>query len=273
MWRPISFTVRDGILIFFRVFWKKCLRNGLLTSRPNLSKRPNQIFLREHHNFDHWVNAFGPAEHAVFGLLSKASDGMLPELQLRQQLPKALISNLDKALTFLSYHGLIDDSILDEPRLTCTLFRDWYQAKHPFPTYSETPDRMPAPAPLPTNPPTPQMNITVSPVIQVKGGTSLFRWDHPFRKSGISFKTSPVLLTILASRIRRKLNFAMCWERADENWTNQNHWASRIRKRSAPHWKRPETFYNPQKRRPVRFNNFWKRLRKLPRTSGRLLAG
>ena len=40
---------------------------------------------------------------------------------------------LDDALTVLSYHGVIDDSDMDEPEIAGTLFRNWYRDNSPVP--------------------------------------------------------------------------------------------------------------------------------------------
>jgi class 3 adenylate cyclase len=94
-------------------------------------RRAAANFLREHQTFDRWLEAFGPAEHAVYRCLSEAPEGTLHVRGLRHRLDPAVASQLDDALTVLSYHGVIDDSDPDEPQMAGTLFRDWYRDSRP----------------------------------------------------------------------------------------------------------------------------------------------
>jgi hypothetical protein len=84
-------------------------------------------FLREHRDFARWLDAFGPAEHAVYQLLSEAPGGALSVREIRQRINSALASQTEEALTIPSYHGVIDDSDPDEPQIAGTLFQVWYR--------------------------------------------------------------------------------------------------------------------------------------------------
>lgn len=90
-----------------------------------------RAFIREHRDFQRWLEAFGPAEHAVYQCLSEAREGMLHIHDLRQKIEASLRPAIDDALSVLSYHGVIDDSELARPRLAGTLFRDWYRHNGP----------------------------------------------------------------------------------------------------------------------------------------------
>ena len=87
---------------------------------------PGALRLNEIGNY-YRLEAFGQAEHAVYQLLSEASDGMLPVRDIRHRSDPSLAPHIDEDLTVLSYHGLIDDSEPDEPQIAGTLFRDWYR--------------------------------------------------------------------------------------------------------------------------------------------------
>jgi hypothetical protein len=97
-------------------------------------------FLREHRDFVRWLDAFGPAEHAVYQLLSEAPGGTLSVREIRQRINPALAFQTEEALTILSYHGVIDDSDPDEPQIAGTLFQVWYRENRPPP-----PDKPPGP--------------------------------------------------------------------------------------------------------------------------------
>jgi hypothetical protein len=94
-------------------------------------RRAAREFLNQHRNFSQWLDAFGQAEHAVYQLLSEAPDGMLHVREIRHRSDPSLAPHIDEALTILSYHGLIDDSEPDEPKIAGKLFRDWYRENRP----------------------------------------------------------------------------------------------------------------------------------------------
>jgi hypothetical protein len=100
--------------------------------------------MNQHRTFYRWLDAFRPAEHAVYRLLSEAPDRAHRIRDVRQRIDPSLAPHIDEALTVLSYHGLIDDSEPDEPQIAGMLFRDWYRDNRPG-----QPDSIePKPAPL-----------------------------------------------------------------------------------------------------------------------------
>jgi hypothetical protein len=103
--------------------------------QPDIDKRvlkdASREFLREHHDFDRWLQLFGPTEHAVYQALIGAPEGTLHARDLRQKIASHLAQNVDDALTILSYHGVIDDSDPDEPQIAGTMFRHWYRNNAP----------------------------------------------------------------------------------------------------------------------------------------------
>ena len=100
-----------------------------------------RAFLREHHDFYRWLEAFSLAEHAVYQCLSEARGDPLHLRDLRQRIDTSLRYAVDDALSVLSYHGVIDDSEPARPRIAGTLFQAWYQHNGP---------RGPAPSPART---------------------------------------------------------------------------------------------------------------------------
>ena len=102
---------------------EKLWEDGAALDKQALRKAARE-FLDEQQTFPRWLDAFGPAEHAVYRLLSEASDRTLRIQAVRQRIDPALIPHIDEALTVLSYHGLIDDSEPDEPQIAGTLFRE-----------------------------------------------------------------------------------------------------------------------------------------------------
>jgi hypothetical protein len=85
------------------------------------------------------LDVFGLAEHAVYQCLAATPEGILHVRDIRHRLDAALGSQVDDALTVLSYHGVIDDSEPDEPRVAGTLFRDWYRENRPRLPHGEPP--------------------------------------------------------------------------------------------------------------------------------------
>ena len=128
-------------------------------------------FLSEHQDFTRWLDAFEPAGHAVYQILADASDGTLPVDHIRPHLPASFIPDLDRALTVLSYHGVIDDTLSDEPRLAGTMFRDWYRNhKPPSPGIPSTSEVPPSAGPVSsTIPASPNIYVQVNPTFEVHG--------------------------------------------------------------------------------------------------------
>jgi hypothetical protein len=100
-------------------------------------KDASRKFLREHHDFQYWLDTFDSAEHAVYQLLSESTQETLHFSELRQRMPPELAPKTDRALSVLSYHGVIDDSYPNEPHIAGTLFRDWYSDNCPKSPQSE----------------------------------------------------------------------------------------------------------------------------------------
>src|ERR1700678_2560878 len=48
--------------------------------------------------------------------------------ELRAKIPKTL--SVDEGLAALSYHGVVDESAPDMPRIGSTIFRDWFHENH-----------------------------------------------------------------------------------------------------------------------------------------------
>jgi len=89
-------------------------------------KNATEKFLRQHSDFDHWLNYFGLPEHVVYQRLSATKDGILHIRDLREGIEPSVATKVDDAITVLAYHGIIDDSDPDEPQIAGTMFRDWY---------------------------------------------------------------------------------------------------------------------------------------------------
>ena len=111
------------------------LLEKLWDAQPDMDKRvlkdASREFVREHNDFDRWLESFGKAEHAVYHMLLDAPEGTLHARDIRQKVTPELAAKVDDALTVLSYHGVIDDSDPDEPQIAGTMFRDWYRNNAP----------------------------------------------------------------------------------------------------------------------------------------------
>lgn len=96
---------------------------------PETLKRETRAFLREHQTFTHWQEAFTPAADAVYRCLAQTPHGKLIVQELRKQMAPDLRHEWEEGITFLSYHGIVDDTDPDVPHLVGTLFRDWYRQR------------------------------------------------------------------------------------------------------------------------------------------------
>jgi hypothetical protein len=105
------------------------VRQGAVT-RENV-REAARGFAREHRDFARWVEAFGPAEHAVFQCLSRAEGRCLPEQAVRRQVGKSLAPAVEDAIDVLSYHGIIEDLGPEGLRATSALFQEWYWRRQP----------------------------------------------------------------------------------------------------------------------------------------------
>ncbi|MDJ0783093.1 MAG: hypothetical protein QNJ22_14045 [Desulfosarcinaceae bacterium] len=89
-------------------------------------RQAGKDFLREHRDFTHWLEDFDPAACAVYRQLAQAPGHALSFTQLREQVPPEVRTEVEDAITVLSYHGVIDDTDPDEPELAGTLFKNWF---------------------------------------------------------------------------------------------------------------------------------------------------
>ena len=145
------------------------LLEKLWISRENLNKNFLKScvreFLLEHNDFHRWLDAFGPAEHAVYQILSKIPDGYMHVRDIRTSLESVLKPQLEDALLTLSYHGVIDDSDPDEPQINGTMFRDWYKNNSPVLPEADKVDQSRAGENAGRPPDTPSINIQVNQVV------------------------------------------------------------------------------------------------------------
>lgn len=108
------------------------LLEKLWDAKTNLTQetmeQASHDFLREQqqHAFSKWIEHFSPAAHAVYQQLAKAPNGTLPVRSLREDMDPTIAHEWEEGITFLSYHGVVDDTDPDAPQLVGTLFRDWY---------------------------------------------------------------------------------------------------------------------------------------------------
>jgi len=158
----IAFGFPDGLdtdvesLLFQLTGKHPYLLQGLLEKLWAKRKRDEQETLQEaakewpqeHYDFSRWLEDFGPADHAVYQLLSASQHSSLHRRDIRHGLDPSLKPYLSGAQTMLSYHGLIDDRDLDQPEIAGTLFQDWYRENNPQPaTTQQTQQADPQPTP------------------------------------------------------------------------------------------------------------------------------
>ncbi len=134
-----------------------------------LVKTAAKEFLSEHNDFHRWKKSFGSAEHEVYQILTNSPGGTLHVSEIRRNIKPSLTSEIDNALTVLSYHGVIDDSDEDEPEITGTLFRDWYQNNKPTiqPEAGEETSKQPEKREATAHTLQPSIHVEVSPVIDI----------------------------------------------------------------------------------------------------------
>jgi class 3 adenylate cyclase len=82
--------------------------------------------------FRRWIRDFRQEGCAVYEVLSQES---LSSRELRARLPKTI--PVDEGLTKLSYHGVIDECDPDAPRVSSSLFRDWFRENY-YPEHAKT---------------------------------------------------------------------------------------------------------------------------------------
>jgi hypothetical protein len=81
---------------------------------------------RQHKDFRRWYDGFSPAERAVYQILAQAPGGSASCEEICGRLAPILRREHEDALTTLSFHGVIDESDPDRPKLSGTMFRDWF---------------------------------------------------------------------------------------------------------------------------------------------------
>jgi len=166
---------------------------------PNTLTALVKEFLSEQLTLPRWLDAFGPVEHAVYQILAAASDGTLPIDHIRPHLPASFIPDLDRALTVLSYHGVIDDTLSDEPRLAGTMFRDWYRDhKSVSPGTPSTSEAPSAAGPTSfTIPASPNIHVEVNPIIEVHGAQASVHVGLSPKELGQIFKELETFIATL----------------------------------------------------------------------------
>ncbi len=117
-------------------------------------------FLKEHKDFTHWLYHFGSTEKAVYHQLACAPDGAISFSELKNKIPCQLRTEVDDAITVLSYHGVIDDSDPEDPELTGSMFKKWFLNK-------VEPEVVSEPVPTKTAPSStgPHVHVEINPVI------------------------------------------------------------------------------------------------------------
>ncbi|HEV3316335.1 MAG TPA: nucleotide-binding protein [Candidatus Angelobacter sp.] len=86
-------------------------------------------FVRERAGtFRRWLVDFRNSGCAVYQALAGSPMGCLNRRKLRAALSSTI--SIDDATTILSYHGVIDDADSESPRVSGTMFRDWFSENH-----------------------------------------------------------------------------------------------------------------------------------------------
>lgn len=96
----------------------------------NAIKSASRRFARDRAStFRRWIHDFRRDGCAVYETLSHESTSIK---QLRARISRAL--SVDDGLTALSYHGVIDESDPEVPRVGSTIFRDWFRENYKLET-------------------------------------------------------------------------------------------------------------------------------------------
>ena len=89
---------------------------------PSTLRAASQRFIRDRAGtFRRWIQDFRPEGCAIFQTLAESSG---TTAQLRGRIARNL--SIDEGLRTLAYHGVIDETEPDAPRVSSTLFRDWF---------------------------------------------------------------------------------------------------------------------------------------------------
>ncbi len=90
-----------------------------------LVRRAARRFARDRvETFKTWQRDLREEGRACYGALAHAPEGRLHEREIRSRIAKGL--SVSEGLRTLSYHGLIDEEDPDQPRITGTIFKDWF---------------------------------------------------------------------------------------------------------------------------------------------------
>jgi class 3 adenylate cyclase len=99
--------------------------NGSNVNESTIKSASRQFARDRASTFRRWIHDFRSEGCAVYETLSHES---LSTKQLRARISRAL--SVDEGLTTLSYHGVIDESDPDLPRVGSTIFRDWFRENY-----------------------------------------------------------------------------------------------------------------------------------------------
>ncbi len=78
--------------------------------------------------FRRWLADFRDTGRAVYKALADSAGGCVSRPQLRAAIASGV--SIDDATAILSYHGVIDDADPESPRISGTIFRDWFQENY-----------------------------------------------------------------------------------------------------------------------------------------------
>jgi len=78
--------------------------------------------------FRRWLADFQDEGRELYQALADSAEGRLSRAQLRAALSSH--TSIDEATAILSYHGVIDDADPEWPRISGTIFRDWFRENH-----------------------------------------------------------------------------------------------------------------------------------------------
>jgi hypothetical protein len=150
----------QGIL---EIIWdKKDKEKDLLWSEQNL-REAGKIFLKKHPDFKRWLNSLRSVERAVYRCLAQAQGVAKANIAyIRSKTDPALHPEIEDALQVLSYHGLIDDSYEECPKIAGILFRDWFIDNCPVQNVQNVCSDSCEPVGEKSNPPFPNIAINLT---------------------------------------------------------------------------------------------------------------
>ncbi len=89
-------------------------------------------FLKEHTDFKEWLRTFSDKEITLYYLLSESPDNKLDINAIRQKVSRTIRADIDDLLLVLKYHGIIEHNNLQSPRISSTMFKDWFKKHCPY---------------------------------------------------------------------------------------------------------------------------------------------